>query len=237
MFGGKAKYLPIPARPAGGFAPLRNTDERRKTMKSELSGLVRLEKSQLEPAAAMAARAFQDSPLSVHFFPDASERKDKLPYIFQFMIGYGLLYGEAYAISPNLEGVAVWLPSEKARMTRRGDIGSEGLSRLLKVEKETAAKWNSFDDYVASLHKRHVPFPHWYLQLLGIAPAYQGKGYAGTLLKAMFTRIDKERLPCFLETDKKRNVSLYQHYGFKVVEEGIVPGSEVTIWAMLRKND
>jgi GNAT superfamily N-acetyltransferase len=206
-------------------------------MKSELSGLVRLEKSQLKPAAEMMARAFQDNPLSVYFFPDVSERKNKLPYIFQFMISYGLLYGEAYATSPNLEGVAVWLPSEKARMTRRRDIKNEGLSRLFKVERETAAKWRSFDDYVSLLHKRHVPFPHWYLQLLGIAPAYQGKGYAGTLLKAMFTRIDKERLPCFLETDEKGNVSIYQHYGFKVVEEGVVPGSEVTIWAMLRQND
>jgi ribosomal protein S18 acetylase RimI-like enzyme len=206
-------------------------------MKSELSGLVRLEKSQLKPAAEMMARAFQDNPLSVYFFPDVSERKNKLPYIFQFMISYGLLYGEAYAISPNLEGVAVWLPSEKARMTRRGDVENEGLSRLFKVERKTAAKWRSFDDYISSLHERLVPFRHWYLQLLGVAPAYQGKGYASTLLKAMFTRIDKERLPCFLETDAKRDVSIYQHYGFKVVEEGVVPGSEVTIWAMLRQND
>jgi ribosomal protein S18 acetylase RimI-like enzyme len=206
-------------------------------MESELSGLTRLTKAQIKPAAAMVARAFQDNPLSVYFFPDVSERKSKLPYIFQFMIGHGLLYGEAYATSPNLEGVAVWLPSEKASMTRRGDIGNEGLSRLFKVERETAAKWRSFDDYVSSMHKRLVPFAHWYLQLLGVDPAYQGKGYAGTLLKAMFTRIDKERLPCFLETDEKRNVSIYQHYGFKVVEEGIVPGSEVTIWAMLREND
>jgi len=203
----------------------------------DLNNLVRLTKSQLKPAAAMAAGAFQDNPLSVHFFPDVSERKNKLPYIFQFMISYGLLYGEAYATSPNLEGVAVWLPSEKARMTRRGDIGNGGLSKLFKVERKAAAKWRSFDDYVSSLHKRHVPFTHWYLQLLGIAPAYQGKGYASTLLKAMFTRIDKESLPCFLETDEKGNVSFYQHYGFKVVEEGIVPGSEVTIWAMLREND
>jgi ribosomal protein S18 acetylase RimI-like enzyme len=203
-------------------------------MESELSSLMRLEKSQLKPAVAMVARAFQDNSLSVYFFPDVSKRRDKLPYLFQFMISYGLLHGEAYAISPNLEGVAVWLPSEKVHMTRRGDIGNEGLSRLFKVERETAAKWKSFDDYVASLHKRLVPFRHWYLQVLGVDPAYQGKGYGGTLLKAMFTRTDKERLPCFLETDEKRDVSFYQHHGFKVVEEGIVPGSEVTIWAMLR---
>jgi ribosomal protein S18 acetylase RimI-like enzyme len=200
----------------------------------DLNNLVRLTKAQVKPAAEMIARAFQNNSLTVHFFPDASERRDKLSYLFQFMISYGLLYGEAYATSPNLEGLAVWLPSEEARVTRREGVGDEDLSRLLKMERKAAAKWRAFDDYVSSLHKRHVPFRHWYLELLGVDPAYQGKGYASTLLKAMFTRIDKERLPCFLETDEKRDVSIYQHYGFRVVEEGVAPGSEVTVWAMLR---
>jgi hypothetical protein len=56
------------------------------------------------------------------------------------------------------------------------------------------------------------------------------------LLKPMFSRIDKEGLPCFLETQAEKNVALYEHLGFRVVEEGIVPGSGVKSWAMLRGN-
>ena len=80
-----------------------------------------------------------------------------------------------------------------------------------------------------------MSFPHWYLQLLGVDPVYQGKGYASILLRAMFARIDEERLPCYVETQNEKNVPIYQHYGFKVVEEGIFPGSEVNTWAMLRE--
>ena len=68
-----------------------------------------------------------------------------------------------------------------------------------------------------------------------VGPDYQGQGYASTLLKAMFTRIDNDRLPCFLETQNANNVPIYQHYGFKVVEESIVPNTKVTNWAMLRE--
>jgi hypothetical protein len=52
----------------------------------------------------------------------------------------------------------------------------------------------------------------------------------------MFARMDTEHLPCYLETHNQKNVPIYRHYGFKVVEEDIVPGTEITHWAMLRQN-
>jgi ribosomal protein S18 acetylase RimI-like enzyme len=204
-------------------------------MAVNLNNLVRLTKAQVRPVAEMMARAFQDDPGSVYFFPDVSERKNKLPYIFQLMIRYGLLYGEAYATSPNLEGAAVWLPSEKVPRTLWGNIRSGSLSRLFKVGRKTAAKEKTLGEYVSSIRERHAPSTYWYLLLLGVDPVSQGKGYASILLRAMFARIDQERLPCYLETLTEKDVSIYQRHGFKVVEEGKVPGSEVTIRAMLRE--
>jgi len=45
----------------------------------------------------------------------------------------------------------------------------------------------------------------------------------------------KNKFPVILKPIKE-NVSNFQHYGFEVVDEGIIPNSEVTQWAMLRKN-
>lgn len=203
-------------------------------MVANLKDLVRLNKAQVKSVAEMMARAFQDTSISAYFFPDVSERKKKAPYTFQSMIRYGLLYGEVYATSLNLEGVAVWLPSDKVHRTLWRNIRSGNLPISFKVGKEALSRQRTFGEYVSSIHKRHVPFAHWYLQLLGVDPVYQGKGYGSILLRSMFARIDKERLPCYLETTTEKNVSIYQHHGFKVVEEGKIPGSEVTVWAMLR---
>jgi hypothetical protein len=50
----------------------------------------------------------------------------------------------------------------------------------------------------------------------------------------MFAHADKEGVPCFLETQAEKNVALYEHFGFRVVEAGLIPGSNVRSWALVR---
>lgn len=204
-------------------------------MQVDLNNLFCLTKAQIKPAAEMLSRAFQDNPGLAYYFPDESERKSKSLHYFWFTICYGLVYGEVYTTSPNLEGLAVWIPSENANMSLWRVIRSGGLPMMHKLGSKAASQLRSFGDYVSSVHKRQAPFRHWYLLGLGVDPDYRGQGYAGTLLKAMLARIDKERLPCYLETQNADNVPIYQHYGFKVVEESIVPNTRVSNWAMLRE--
>ncbi len=203
-------------------------------MVADLSNLVRLTKAQVRPAAEMMARAFQDYPLMAYFFPDATERMEKSANDFQSLIHYGLLYGEVYATSPNLEGAAVWLPSTKAHRTLLRRIRSGGLSGLFEMRRKTNEKQRSFIDYVVSIHKRCAPSVYSYLQLIGVDPVHQGKGHSSILLRAMFARLDKEHMPSFLETHADKNVAIYRHHGFRVVEESEAPGSGLTTWAMLR---
>ena len=90
-------------------------------------------------------------------------------------------------------------------------------------------------EYIDTVHKRLAPFKHWFLQTIGVDPQFKGKGYAGKLLHAMFTRIDEEGLPCYLETLDETNVRLYEHFGFKVIEKSTIPETKLTNWAMLRE--
>jgi len=201
---------------------------------------VRLKRSHAKAAGEMLARAFQDDPLFAYFVPNASQRYRKLPYIFEILIRYDVWYGEAYATSPNLEGVAGWLPSEKAKITLWRIIRAMDLVILFnysKVGKEALSRMMSYDDYVSSIHKSHAPFRHWYLYPLGVDPMFQGKGYAGRLLRPMLTRIDRKHLPCYLETQNEKNLPVYQHYGFEIVDESTIPNTEVTNWSMLRESD
>ncbi len=92
-------------------------------------------------------------------------------------------------------------------------------------------------EYIDTVHQRLTPFKHWFLQTIGIAPQFQGKGYAGKLLKPMLARIDEEGLSCYLETLDEHNVSFYEHFNFTVIDKSTIPGTNLTNWAMLRKND
>lgn len=55
-----------------------------------------------------------------------------------------------------------------------------------------------------------------------------------TALRPVFDYLDRQGLPCYLDTHNPANLPFYEHYGFKVVEEGRLPGTDRPHWAMLR---
>ncbi|MFC2035397.1 GNAT family N-acetyltransferase [Chloroflexota bacterium] len=89
--------------------------------------------------------------------------------------------------------------------------------------------------YINTVHQRLAPFKHWFLQTVGVQSQYRGRSYASILIRPMLERMDKEGLPCYLETLDEYNVPIYEHLGFSVIEKAIIPKTELTNWAMLRK--
>jgi len=73
------------------------------------------------------------------------------------------------------------------------------------------------------------------LQTLGVEPVHQGKGYGSLLLEHFIEKMATDPLPIFLETSTQRNVNFYERFGFQVMEEEIVPGTNVRQWYLLRK--
>jgi ribosomal protein S18 acetylase RimI-like enzyme len=194
-----------------------------------------LNKSHIEPAAGILVRAFRDYPLLQDSFSDELQRKRVAPYFFRYSLFYGIRYGEAYATSPNLEGAAVWIPSENFPVTFWRAVRSVPLSVILGFGREGGGRMKYPGEYIDAMHKRLAPFKHWFLQTIGVDPQFQRKGYAGKLLRPMFARMDKEGLPCYLETLDEQNIQLYEHFGFKVVEKATIPKTSLTSWAMLRE--
>jgi GNAT superfamily N-acetyltransferase len=84
------------------------------------------------------------------------------------------------------------------------------------------------------LHKRDMPPEHWYLMVLGVEPERQGQGVGGELIAPILERADGERLPCYLETMKERNVTFYKKHGFEVVVEDAFPDGP-PYWTMRRE--
>ncbi|MFX0004503.1 MAG: GNAT family N-acetyltransferase [Candidatus Hodarchaeota archaeon] len=101
---------------------------------------------------------------------------------------------------------------------------------------EVVEKVYAVYDYVISTQYALVPTPHWYLFIIGVDPDFQGKGYAAQLIKPMLTRIDKEQIGCYLDTNNEENVDFYQYFGFNVLKEYQIPGTNVLNWSMLREN-
>ena len=195
-------------------------------MSNDIEGLIRLNKSNAKPAVEVLVRAFLNYPILQYYFPSEVAREKISYYFLSFAVFTGISYGEVYTTSSNLEGIAVWMPSTNYPVTFWiiFGLGMHGGSKMRRL-----------GEYLDAVHERLTPFNHWFLQTIGIAPQFQGKGYAGKLLRPMLSKIDEEGLPCYLETLDEQNVSLYKHFGFKIVDKSNVPETSLTNWAMLRE--
>jgi ribosomal protein S18 acetylase RimI-like enzyme len=203
-------------------------------MYSESSGLMRLEKADVKAASLMFTRAFYNDPFSLYAFPDIKERDIKLPYMNEISLCYGLRYGKVYTTSESYEGGAIWMPPGKWTMTISGMLLAGCLSPVIKMGLKTELKMMPLDKFMEYKHKKLAPFPHWYLALLGVEPQYQKQGYASKLLRPMLEKFDSDNTPCFLETDSEKNYLMYQHFGFEIIDEYVLPEAGIRLWAMLR---
>ena len=205
-----------------------------------MDGLLRLKRSQVEDVTNMLVRAFVNDPLHLFYFPDINKRVQQIYHLMNYSIRYCMRYGEVYTTSSKLEGVALWQLEGPIVEQGHGDkpmslFVNWLLFRLWVGLGKALEKVISLYDYTVSIQHELVPSRHWYFFVLGVDPKFQGQGFASRLITPMLARIDKEQLPCYLDTYNEKNVGLAQHFGFKVVKRYQIPGSDVINWSMVRE--
>ncbi len=187
----------------------------------------------LKTAGFILSRAFIHDPVFSYLISDINQRSKTLNHYFQHVIKYGLHYGEVYS-SLNLEGISVWLPPKSSSHTRWKAIKTGALVLPLKVKWKYLALQNKIYKFTDNLHKKLVPYAHWYLSLIGVGPNHQGKGFGQQLLSTTINRIDPESKPIYLETNKEKNVEIFKRFGFRILKKVIIPGTEIFHWSLLR---
>ena len=73
-----------------------------------------------------------------------------------------------------------------------------------------------------------------YLLVIGVAPRFQGQGFAGKLVRALIDKSERAGVPIYLETETESNVRMYEHLGFEVVQEITLPIINLPMWEMVR---
>ena len=193
-----------------------------------------LRKSGLASAARMCARAFTDSPHIAYFFPDEARRERDSAELFKMRIRYGLHYGEVHVTSPDLEGIAVCIPSSHAHMTLWSQIRAGGIRLQRTVGSDAVARMTCVGKHNDQLRKQHMPDRYMFLSILAIDPEHQHRGHATRLVQGMLSRLDRDGLSCYAETTERGLLAFYQRLGFEPGCESTVPGTELTVWPMVR---
>lgn len=204
-------------------------------MKYELSTLYKLKRKDIKKAIEVLDRAFSSDPIIHYIFPSEEAKQNQLPHYYRFLLSYGLKFGEIYAPSPEIEGLAVWYQSDKYKMNLLKQLRAGGIRLLVKLSKETINRIMPLDRFSVEMHHKYGDFKFWYLSPMCVDPKYQGKGYGSLLIRSMLKRIDMEKLASLLETQSPVNVEIYKRFGYEVVGKETIPDTEIPYWIMVRQ--
>lgn len=196
--------------------------------------IIRLGMKDIEWASDLLVETFLNEPPLIQIFR-GPHREKQVRYFLRCTCRYALLFGECYTTSDR-NGIALWLTPGNTAMTLGRMYRAGMLTAPFRLGLRAFARFKEFAALTDEVHKKSAPMPHYYLFMLGVSPPAQGKGVGGRLLKNMLERTDGERMPAYLETQNKRNVELYQRFGFQVAAEEPFPKLEgLRNWGMLRE--
>ncbi|MFX0004502.1 MAG: hypothetical protein ACFE9C_13920 [Candidatus Hodarchaeota archaeon] len=72
-----------------------------------MDDLFRLKRNQVDMAVKVLARAFENDPILMNYFPDSTNRLEQNFHLMKYCIRYCMRFGEVYTTSPKLEGIAL----------------------------------------------------------------------------------------------------------------------------------
>ena len=172
------------------------------------------------------ALGFADDPLMRWLFPRADTYLTAATGEFYNAFGGGAIdHGTAYRTA-NSEGAALWYPPGHGPDEERL---ANAMAALL--DEQTLLEGAGLLEGMAKYHPEE---PCWYLAVIGVDSAYQGRGLGAQLMKHALRRVDEESMPAYLESSNPRNMSLYRRHGFE--EIGVIQsGSSPTVVPMFRE--
>jgi ribosomal protein S18 acetylase RimI-like enzyme len=184
--------------------------------------------TEADAVAQALGAAFVDDPVFRWTTPDDTLRAESNRIFFAEVVDALSPHDDAWTLD-GVPGAALWVPAGKEAMSaERGEIFTARLADLPGADMERMAA------LIALLGSNHPAEPHEYLWFLGVAPATQGRGIGGRLLKPVLQRADQAGAPAYLEATSERNKALYERHGF-VAAEPLRTADSPPLWPMWRE--
>ena len=169
--------------------------------------------------------AFAADPVARWCWPDSHQYLSSMPR-FTRAFGGGAFSHRSALCTEDCAGAALWLPpGVHADETALGQIVDETVAASIRSDLMTMME---------QMASHHPDGPHWYLPLIGVDPAHQGKGYGAVLMARALEQCDRDGYPAYLESTNPRNITLYLRHGFKALGT-IQVGSSPPMVPMLRQ--
>ncbi len=179
----------------------------------------------LRPLAAVFGRAFVNEPMLVWPMGEVRDRVERFTRCFAFFLEVALDLG-LVSEADNASGAVVWIPPDRFESWEEHPWNQ---ARILGLTEDGGHRYDEFWRWIAA---RSPSGALWQLDSIAVEPRLQGHGYGGALILQGQERARAEGVGAFLSTGTERNVSIYERYGFRVIDDGHAPNDGPRIWFM-----
>jgi len=187
--------------------------------------ITRAAPERLQTLAGVLGRAFIDEAM-IQWPMGGGASVEQITTLFAFLYEGAIEQGFVHEAGDG-EGVAVWVPPGGGAVLLEADVAAK--DRYGPLVPDGGDRYESLWSWVA---ERLPDDPLWYLDAIAVDPSRQGAGVGGALVRHGLSLAERDGVGAFLETSVERNVTYYERFGFRVIDEGDAPGGGPHIWFM-----
>jgi GNAT superfamily N-acetyltransferase len=194
----------------------------------------RLNRSDKEYAVNVLASAFHEYPVMRYILKSEGEKYESDLKALMGFFCESRLTREFPLLGIRISGelvVAAGInePEYKPRSPELNKVYSD---LTITIGEEAIARYESYEKKA----NPGLDAPHYFLGIIGVVQAHQGKGYAKNIIEEVhrMSEAHSTSTGVCLSTEDPPNVPIYEHLGYKVISEADV--GEIHTWAMFREN-
>lgn len=187
----------------------------------------------ISKALDSVALAFEDYPMFNYLIGKPS----KADSIKQIILSSILASNNDYiglSVGDNYKAVAIFIKPNYKGSPALPFLFKGGLKVIFKHSLSIIFRLSNYENNAMKIKEKYSDNDCWYLFSLTVHPDYQHKGLASKVMKPMLDFFDMTGQSCYLETNKDCNVPMYEHLGFKLLETGFIPNTDIVHHAMRR---
>ncbi|SMC57505.1 Acetyltransferase (GNAT) family protein [Papillibacter cinnamivorans DSM 12816] len=187
--------------------------------------LYRVQKADEDKLVTLLTECFSKDPLYCQLIPQSKIRNKLLPEIFSCDLDELFETCEVYADGPALNGIIIVSDETEeydpvryyvceafyilkiALVLIREDFSLKTLLRFFRGKPFWDSAWT---DELGNQRRMHIVY-------FAVRPSARGQGVSSRLMKSVLQYADSQGLSLSLETHNTKNVGMYQHYGFRLV--------------------
>ncbi|MCV2490113.1 GNAT family N-acetyltransferase [Geodermatophilus sp. YIM 151500] len=190
--------------------------------------------TELRDAREVLVEALAADPSWSHVLPDGRGRRAALRTLVGVAIADSGRHARVALAGGRVLGAAVWQPPGRYPMTAWRQ--ARALPRMLPLLVRRPGEARAIRRLGDALDRAFPSTPVRYLQVLGVAPAAQGRRIGARLLREGLAAADAADEVTYLETGKPANVDWYRTHGFDLVAPGApLADGGPPMWRMRRE--